>query len=72
MLYNVLETVALNNRGVVLYLVEGEQIELPEEEAAFVIALGYIEEPAPPPEGRKGKVQKPSTPEEGMEKPETR
>lgn len=46
--YNVLETVAINNRNVVLYLVEGETIELPEEEAAFVIALGYIEEPAPP------------------------
>ena len=48
-LYTVLQTVAINNRNVVLYLVEGEEIELPEEEAAHIIPLGYIEEPAPPP-----------------------
>lgn len=70
MLYNILQTVAINNRGVVLYLVEGEQIELPEEEAAFVIPLGYIEEPAP--EGRKGKKQTHETPESKIEAPETR
>jgi hypothetical protein len=64
------ETLWINNRGVQLFLLEGAEIELPPEEAAFLIALGYLEEPAP--EGRKGKVQKPSTPEDGIEKPETR
>ena len=70
-LYTVLQTVAINNRNVVLYLVEGEEIELPEEEAAHIIPLGYIEAPAPP-EARKGKVQKPETPEDKLEKRETR
>lgn len=72
MLYTVLQDAVINNRNAILYLTAGEEIELPEEEAAFVIALGYIEEPAPPPEGRKGKVQKPETPEDKLEKRETR
>jgi len=63
MLYNVLQDAVINNRGAILHLVTGEEIDLPEEEAAFVIALGYIEAPEPPPEGRKGKTQKPETPE---------
>jgi hypothetical protein len=71
-LYTALQTVAINNRNVVLYLVEGEEIELPEEEAAHIIPLGYIAAPEPPPEGRKGKVQKPETPEDKLEKRETR
>jgi hypothetical protein len=73
-LYTVLQTVAINNRNVVLYLVEGEEIELPEEEAAHIIPLGYIAAPEPPdpPEGRKGAKQKLSTPEEHLEKRETR
>ena len=70
MLYNILQTVAVNNRNVVLYLVEGEQIDLPEEEAAFVLALGYVEEPAELP--RRGKLAKPETPESKLEEPETR
>ena len=69
MLYNVLQTVAINNRGVVLFLVEGEQIDLPEEEAAHVIPLGYIEEPVIP---RKGKAPAIETPESKGETPETR
>ena len=48
MLYNVLETVAINNRNVVIFLEEGGEVELPEEEGVFLVALGYIEEPAAP------------------------
>ena len=59
MLYNVLQTVAINNRNVVLYLVEGEQIDLPEEEAAHIIPLGYIEEPAPEVPEEGGRVNVP-------------
>ena len=72
MLYNVLQDAVINNRGVVLYLVEGTEVELPEEEAAFVIALGYIEAPEPPPEGRKGKRAEIETPEKRLEKAEER
>jgi len=42
-------TVAINNRNVVLYLVEGVAVDLPEEEAAFLIAMGYLAAPEPPP-----------------------
>lgn len=51
MTFNVLQTVAINNRNVVLYLEEGGEVELPEEEAAFLISLGYIEEPVEEEEG---------------------
>lgn len=71
-LYTVLQDAVINNRNAILYLTAGEEIELPEEEAAFVIALGYVEAPEPPPEGRKGAKQKLSTPEEHLEKRETR
>jgi hypothetical protein len=71
-LYVAAETVAINNRNHVMYLVAGEEVELTDGEAEVLISLGYIEEPAPPPEGRKGKVQKPETPEDKLEKRETR
>jgi hypothetical protein len=69
MLYNVLQDAVINNRGAILFLVTGEEIELPEEEAAFVIALGYVEAPADPPVARKAKIK---NPEEGLEKREER
>jgi len=66
-------TVAINNRNVVLYLVEGVAVDLPEEEAAFLIAMGYLAAPEPPPiEGRKGSKPKPETAEEKLEEAETR
>jgi len=71
MLYNVLQDAVINNRGVVLYLVEGTEVELPEEEAAFVIALGYVAEPEAP-IGRKGKRAEIETPEKRLAKAEER
>jgi hypothetical protein len=67
------QTVAINNRNTVIYLVEGESVELTEGEAAVLISLGYIVAPEPPPiEGRKGAKPQPETPESKTAKAETR
>lgn len=67
------QTVAINNRGLVLYLEEGEPVDLFQEEADVLISLGYIVAPEPPPiEGRKGAKPQPETPESKTPKAETR
>ena len=68
--YLCLETLWINNRGEQRLLTNGAEVLFLPDEAAYLIALGYLEAPAP--EGRKGKRQKHSTPEQGLEEIEER
>jgi len=71
--YTATVTLWINNRGEQLLLEEGKTVHLFEYEANVLIPLGYLEAPEPPePEARKGVKQKPITPEDRLEEPETR
>jgi len=71
--YVAAQTVAINNRGVVMYLEEGQPVDLFENEAEVLISMGYINAPEPPdPEARKGVKEKPETAESKTPKAETR
>ena len=70
--YVAAQTVAINNRNQVMYLVEGESVDLTEGEAQVLISLGYITAPEIPPEGRKGKRAEIDTPEKHLGKREER
>jgi hypothetical protein len=71
--YTATQTVAINNRGVVMYLEEGQPVDLFQNEADVLIGMGYVAAPEPPPiEGRKGAKAQPETPESKTPKAETR
>jgi hypothetical protein len=69
--YTATQTVAINNRGVVMYLEEGQPVDLFENEAEVLIGMGYVAAPEIP-VARKGAKPEPETPESKTPKAETR